>query len=84
MPEFLKSEQEILDSSAKFLGEAMTEDELKQVATFYESPTGKKFVGVQIELANRIAAVAARWRQNLSTDMLKRVHEEMKKSGHDF
>ena len=83
-PEFLKSEQELLDSSAKFLGETMTEDELKQTAAFYESPTGKKFVNVQIELANRIAAVAAKWRQQLSVDMPERVHQEMKKSGHDF
>jgi len=83
-PEFVKSEQEIVDSSAKFLGQTMTEDELKQVAAFYESPVGKKFQGVQTELAARIAAVAARWRQELSTAMLARVHEEMKKSGHDF
>ena len=83
-PEFLKSEEEILSSSAKFLGETMTEDELKQVAAFYESPLGKKFEGVQTELAARIATVAASWRQQLSTVMLARVHEEMKKSGHDF
>ena len=83
-PEFLKQEQQFLDSAAKFLGETMTEDELKQVAAFYESPIGKKFQGVQTALAGRIATVAAQWRQQLATDMLARVHEEMKKSGHDF
>jgi len=83
-PEFLKSEQEILDSSAKFLGETMSEDELKQIATFYESPTGKKFINVQFELAARIATVAEKWRQQMAVEMPARVHQEMKKSGHDF
>ena len=42
-PEFLKTEQEVLDAVAKDLAFQMTEQELKDVAAFYESPTGKKF-----------------------------------------
>ena len=83
-PEFLKSEQEVLDAAAKALAALMTEQELKETAAFYESPTGKKFVLAQVALANRVAAVAAEWRQQLSTAMLARVHEEMKKKGKDF
>ena len=83
-PEFFKSEQGVLDDSAKFLAGEMTEDELKQVAAFYESPVGKKFIVSQSALAGHVAEIAGAWRQRLSTDMLARVHEEMKKSGHDF
>ena len=83
-PEFLKSERRSLDDAAKFLASQMTEPELKDIAAFYESPTGKKFMLAQVALANRVAAVATAWRQQLSTDMLARVHEEMKKKGNDF
>ena len=62
-PEFLKSEQEVLDAVAKAFASLMTEQELKDTAAFYESPTGKKFVLAQVALANRVAAVAAEWRQ---------------------
>jgi hypothetical protein len=83
-PEFVKSEQQVLDAAAKALANLMTEPELKDTAAFYESPTGKKFVLAQVALAGRVAAVAAEWRQQLSTAMLARAHEEMKKKGKDF
>ncbi len=83
-PEFLKSEQEVLAAADKAFASLMTEQELKDTAAFYESPTGKKFVLAQVALANRVAAVAAEWRQQLSVAMEARVHEEMKKKGKDF
>ena len=83
-PEFLKSEQQVLDAAAKFLATLMTEQELKDTAAFYESPTGKKFQFAQVALGGRIASTAESWRQQLATDMLARAHEEMKKKGQDF
>jgi hypothetical protein len=83
-PEFLKSEQQVFDATAKALAMLMTEQELKETAAFYESSTGKKFTIVQVALANRVAALATEWRQQLSTAMLARVHEELKKVGKDF
>jgi hypothetical protein len=84
LPEFVQSEQAVLDDAAKVLAGEMTEPELKDVAAFYESPLGKKFIAAQGVVANHVAGVAGPWRQRLSTDILARVHEEMKKSGHDF
>ena len=83
-PEFLKTEQELVDAVTKDLAFQMTEPELKEVAAFYESPTGKKFQTAQLAVANRVATIAGAWRQQMSTDMLSRVHEEMKKKGKDF
>jgi uncharacterized protein len=83
-PEFLKSEQQVLDGAGNALASLMTEQELKDTAAFYESPTGKRFILVQVALADRVAAVATEWRKQLSTAMLARVHEEMKKKGKDF
>ena len=62
----------------------MTEQELKDTAAFYESPTGKKFQSAQVALANRVAAVAGAGAEQMSTAMLARVHEELKKKGKDF
>jgi hypothetical protein len=83
-PEFVKSEQAVLDDVAKSLASQMTEQELKDTAAFYESPTGKKFMAAQGQVAGEVARAAPAWRQQLSTDILTRVHEEMKKKGNDF
>ena len=83
-PEFVKSELEVVDAANKAFAALMTEQELKETAAFYESPTGKKFVLAQVALANRVAAVATQWRQQLSVAMEARVHEELKKKGKDF
>ena len=74
---------QVLDAAAKFLATLMTEQELKDTAAFFESPTGKNS-GAQPALGGRIAGTAEAWRQQLSTDMLARAHEEMKKKGQDF
>ncbi len=83
-PEFVKTEQGVLAASAKFLASRMTEQELKDVAAFYESPTGKKFMATQPALMAEVADLARAWREQLSTDILARAHEEMKKKGTDF
>jgi hypothetical protein len=83
-PDFVKTEQIILDDLAKFMAVQMTEQELKDTAAFYESPTGKKFAGAQGLLSVYASKLAGGWRDELSTDILARVHEEMKKSGNDF
>ena len=83
-PEFVASEENLVNDGAKFLAGQMTEDELKQVAAFYESPAGKKFVIAQAAASAQVAALAGPWRQKMSTDALARVREEMKKKGFTF
>jgi hypothetical protein len=83
-PEFLASEQNVLNESAKFLAGQMTEDELKQTAAFYESPVGKKFILAQGATAAQVATLAGAWRQTLSSDMVTRVRDELKKRGVTF
>jgi hypothetical protein len=84
IPEFVKSEDGVIGDAAKFLAGQMAEAELKDVAAFYEGPTGKKFMTAQGQVAGEVAKLGAAWRDTLSTDMLARVREEMKKRGHDF
>ena len=83
-PEFAKTEQGVLTDSAKFLASKLTEEELKDILTFYESPVGKKYLAVEPSLMQEVGDLARTWRQQLSTDILTRAREEMKKKGLDF
>ncbi|MGO4870723.1 MAG: DUF2059 domain-containing protein [Roseiarcus sp.] len=83
-PEFVKSEQGIVAESAKFLASRMTEQELKDTVTFFDTPSGKKYLATQPVLVQQVGQLARAWREQLSTDILARAHEEMKKKGTDF
>jgi len=83
-PEFVKTEQSVVADLAKFLASEMTEQELKDVAAFYESPVGKKFTATGSALSEEVRKLGSAWSQQLSTDILTRAREEMKKKGLDF
>jgi uncharacterized protein len=83
-PEFVKTENTVIDAAAASLAKRMTEAELKDVVTFFQSPSGKKYVEqTPANLTDIVAAMEA-WRQKLSTDIMTRVREEMKKQGVDL
>ncbi len=84
VPEFTKTEQDVANRAAAVLAKHMTEQELKDTANFFSSPSGKKYVSVQPVIFNEIIPLAQAWRQKLSTDILARAREEMKKKGVDF
>lgn len=83
-PDFLKSEDTVLNESAKVLASSMTEQELKDTVAFFESPTGKKFLSVQPAVLQQVAALTNSWRDKLSADILERARVEMKKKGYTF
>jgi uncharacterized protein len=83
-PEFAKTEQGVIDAAARSLAKRMTEAELKDTAAFFASPSGKKYVEAQPPAFGDIIAIVQDWRQRLSTDILTRAREEMKKKGVDF
>jgi uncharacterized protein len=84
LPEFNKTEQDVVNGAARVLAKYMNEQELKDTATFFVSPSGKKYVEAQPVAFNEIIGVVQEWRQRLSTDVLTRAREEMKKKGVDF
>jgi hypothetical protein len=83
-PEFVKGEDKVLNDTARVLATQMTEQELKDTAAFYETPTGKKFVAVQLVVFRTVTDLALAWRERLATDMLVRAREEMAKKGLSF
>lgn len=83
-PEFVKSESEVVQSAAMSLAAHMSEQELKDTAAFFQTPSGKKYVEVQPAVYKDIISIMQNWRQKLSTQMLARAREEMKKKGIEF
>ncbi len=82
--EFNKSEAVVLDDLAHVLAARMSEQELKDTAAFFDSPTGRKYLDSQVPVLEQLDASGEAWRQKLTTEILPRVREEMKKKGFEF
>jgi hypothetical protein len=83
-PEFTKSEEEVVNAAAVSLAKRLSPAELKDVEAFYQSPSGKKYVEATPGMLEDVIAALEGWRQKLSTDMMTRVRDEMKKQGVDL
>ncbi len=83
-PEFDNSAKLTYQKAEALLALAMSEKELEEVATFFTSPTGRKFLAIQPIFLQRLQDMLDPWRQGLSTDIVARAREEMKKKGVDF
>jgi uncharacterized protein len=83
-PEFDKSAKDTYDQAATLLASLMSEKELTDVAGFFDSPSGKKYVAVTPVFVQDLSSVTAPWRDKLSTDIVARARQEMKKKGVDF
>jgi hypothetical protein len=83
-PEFDKTAQQTFDEAATLLASQMSEKELQDVAGFFASPAGKKYLAIEPVFLQKLSAIAEPWRQKLSTDILTRAREEMKKKGVEF
>jgi uncharacterized protein len=83
-PEFDKTAVQTFNSAATILASQMSEKEIVELAAFFESPVGKKYVAMEPVFLQDLSDVVAPWREKLSTDILVRAREEMKKKGVEF
>ncbi len=83
-PEFDKSAQQMFIQAATLLTSQMSEKDIEDVAAFFDSPAGKKYLATEPIFLQKFAALAEPWRQQLSTDIMARAREEMKKKGIEF
>jgi uncharacterized protein len=83
-PEFDATARQAYDAAATLLASEMSEKEITDVAAFFESPSGKKYVSVTPVFLQKLGDITAPWRDKLSTDIVTRAREEMKKKGVDF
>lgn len=83
-PEVEKKKDEMIESTARIFTTRMTEAELKEVAAFYKSPVGQKYVQVQPGVLDDVVRDMAIWTQRTSEFIMSRAREEMSKRGHQL
>jgi hypothetical protein len=83
-PEFDQTARQTYIQAESLLASEMSEQDITQVAAFFDSPAGKKYVEVTPVFLQNLSDVTGAWREKLSTDILERARAEMKKKGVDF
>jgi uncharacterized protein len=83
-PEFDQTAKQTYGEAASLLASQMSEQDIVQVAAFFDSPAGKRYVEVTPIFLQKLGDVTGVWRDKLSTDILERARAEMKKKGVDF
>ena len=83
-PELEQQKQKMVDSAARAFAVRMSEPELKEVAAFYKTPAGKKYVEMQPLLLDDIVKELATWTQTVSEYVMIRARAEMAKRGHQL
>ncbi|MBZ6076471.1 DUF2059 domain-containing protein [Microvirga puerhi] len=83
-PEVDQQKQKMIDSAARAFANRLSESELKEIAAFYQTPAGKKYVEVQPGLLDDIVKDLATWTQNVSEYIMIRARAEMGKRGHQL
>lgn len=73
---------ELNDEVAKLYATNFTEPELKEILTFYKSPTGKKLLSEQPKVVGGSMKFAQDWANKLSEEVVGKLRDEMKKRGH--
>jgi hypothetical protein len=83
-PEFIKQADEMTDIAAQIFAKHMSEADLKAAVAFFNSPSGEQYVAAQPPILTDIVTAMQGWQGKVSTNMMARVREEMKKKGHDI
>jgi hypothetical protein len=83
-PEMELQKQQMITLTARVYTKYMSEAECNQIAGFFKSPVGRKYVDTQPAVLDDIVAEMATWSQNLSEYVIIRARAEMLKLGHQL
>jgi uncharacterized protein len=83
-PEMELQKQQMVNATAQILARRMTEAELKDVAAFFKSPSGQKYVQTQPLVLDDLVREMQTWSQNVAEYIMIRVRAEMGKRGHQM
>jgi hypothetical protein len=75
---------ELVTEVAKIYASKFSEQELKDILAFYQSPLGRKVVAEEPRSIDESMNMAQTWSQGLSDEVLTKMRAEMKKRGHDL
>jgi hypothetical protein len=77
-------ESEIGDGMAQVYASEFTEQELKDLVTFYKSPLGKKLIEAEPRAIGLSMAFMNSWAQNFSETVMGNFRAEMRKRGKEI
>ena len=75
---------ELVDATARIYASHFTEQELKELLAFYQSPLGRKALVEEPKVIQESMASAGTWGDSLSEEVIGDMRDEMKKRGHDM
>jgi hypothetical protein len=81
-PELELQKQVMINNAARILAQSLSEAELKDIAKFFQSPAGKRYVQTQPQVLDEIVRTMQTWTESVSEYVMVRVRAEMNKRGH--
>jgi hypothetical protein len=81
-PELELQKQQMVNMTARIFAGVMTEQELKDTAAFFKSPSGQKYVLAQPAVLDEMVRQMELWTREVSEYVMVRVRAEMGKRGH--
>lgn len=82
--EYASKMDEMFNEVARLYAASFTEQELKDAATFYKSPLGKKLIDEEPKIIDQSMSFGQKWANNLSDEVVIKMRAAMKKKGHDM
>jgi hypothetical protein len=83
--EYASKRAELQTEAAKFYANRFSEQELKDIVTFYKSPLGQKMLAQEpLVLDDTFNYVQQQWAPKFSEEVMTRIRAEMKKRGHQL
>jgi uncharacterized protein len=81
-PELEQKKRVMVDKAAQAFASRLSEAELKDIAAFYKSAAGVRYVETQPVILDEIVSDLAVWAQDVSEFIMTRARAEMGKRGH--
>jgi len=82
--EFTPRRNELMNEAAKFYAAAFTEQEIREMTTFYKSPLGKKMLVTEPQVLDQTFNYVEQWGPRVAEEAMNRFRAEMKKKGHNL
>jgi hypothetical protein len=82
--EFTPRRNELMTEAAKLYATAFTEQEIKDMTTFYKSPLGRKMLTTEPQVIDATFNFVEQWGPRVAEEAMNRFRAEMKKKGHNL
>lgn len=83
-PELELQKQEMINTASRIYASRLSEAELRDIANFFRSPVGRRYVETQPQVLDDMVQAMQGWTQNVSEYVMVRVRAEMGKRGHQL